>query len=248
MGLMLQVEEQQENIKDVLKVLGAKPCTACRLHLIHDTNRGVMARGNPEARLAVLVDYPGDTDMDNGVPLVGERGKIFDKWLRFLELDGRKDVFVLPLVHCQPPHEKKKQGKRIVIGEQLPPHKDDINTCFPSHTLRLLKAMPNLQAIMCIGWQSAEAILGKNWNDDQRKLLSPGPKSHEGNWFFTTIMPGVAVFCAPAIEDFVGGADMAKKGWLQTVLTHFKREFVKERKVVRLAKEENERYERHRYS
>lgn len=220
-SLMLETPESDESVSDVIKELRQGPCTRCRLSILHPNNRGVMYRGNPEARILVLDIAPGDTETSLGIPLCGASGSEFEKWARHLALDTRTDVFVSQVVHCQPPRKKAKDGKY----EQRDPDLDEISACWYPRTVRLIQAMPNLECIITLGWTAASALLGG-------EVIA---KTHEGRWYVTDLVPKVAVFCLPHPEILLVEPSPEKKGKVTNCLDCFRREYLVSRKVVPIA-------------
>src|SRR6266702_1299858 len=220
-GLMLDTPESDEFVADVIKEFRQAPCTRCRLSIRHPNNRGVMYRGNPEARVLVLDIAPGDTETTRGIPLVGASGGEFEKWARYLNLDTNKDAFIMQVVHCQPPRKKEKNGKYV----QRDPDVDEISACWYPRTVRILKAMPNLECVITLGWPAASALLGGE----------VAVKTHEGRWYVTDLIPKVAVFCLPHPETMLMEPSPEKKGKLVNCLDCFRREYLVSRKVVPIA-------------
>jgi len=220
-SLGLDLSESTELISDVIKEFRQAPCTRCRLSLIHPSNRGVMYRGNPEAHILVLDIAPGDTETAQGVPLCGGAGGEFEKWARYLALDTRNDIFVSQVVQCQPPRKKTKDGR----FEQRDPDLDEISACWYPRTVRLIKAMPNLECIITLGWAAASALLGG-------EVIA---KTHEGRWFVTDLIPKVAVFCLPHPEIMLVDPTPEKKGKITNHLDCFRREYLAGKKVIPIA-------------
>jgi uracil-DNA glycosylase family 4 len=220
-SLMLDTPESTESVSDVIKELRQGPCTRCRLSILHPSNRGVMYRGNPEARILVLDIAPGDTETTRGVPLVGASGSEFEKWMHYLAIDTLKEAFITQVVQCQPPRKKSKDGKY----EQRDPDADEISACWYPRTVRMIRAMPNLECVITLGWAAASALLGGD-------VIA---KTHEGRWYVTDLVPRVAVFCLPHPETLLVEPSPEKKGKLTNCLDCFRREYLSTRKVVPIA-------------
>ena len=222
-SLMLETETTSETVADVIKELRQVPCTRCHLCVLHPNNRGTMYRGNPNAKIAVVDIAPGDTEMTQGLPLIGSGGQEFEKWMRYLAIDTRNDIFATQVIHCQPPRKKAKDGRY----EQQEPDKDEIAACWYPRTVRILKAMMNLECIITLGWPAAKAVLGTD-------VIA---KTHEGRWFVTDLIPKVAVFCLSHPDTCLVDPTPEKKGRIQGVLDCFRREYLISRKVVKIARE-----------
>jgi uracil-DNA glycosylase len=216
------VPSAREDYNDVMKQL-SKTCDNCRLGLLHPGNRGVIWRGNLEAKIAVISEAPGDTEMEKGLPLVGRSGQQFDKWASYMGLDTKIDTFITNVVQCQPDKVQDKKTKR---WSQRSPAEDEMDACYPSRGLRIIRAMPNLEVVWCLGWVAAGCLLGGE----------PKAKSHENRWFKTSSLPGVAVFCMVHPSFIVREPNQANKEKVKDGLDKFKREYLVSRKVIDIVK------------
>jgi uracil-DNA glycosylase family 4 len=225
MNLMDLVAAEKEDVRVVLKDL-LRTCSACRLSMIHPENRGLIWRGNPDAKIAVIGEAPGDTETEMGLPLIGPSGKEWERWAKFLQLDTKVDCLLTNVVQCQP--AKKKIDGRL---QQQSPEKDEITTCFGSRCLRVMKAMPNLEVVMTLGWVAAKALLGGD----------PKARTHEGGWFYTNILPGVAVFCLVHPAYILRDPSPEKSSKVEHCLRLFKQEYLVSKKVLALAQQAKEK-------
>jgi uracil-DNA glycosylase family 4 len=75
-------------------------CTRCRLH--EGRTQVVFGNGNPEADLMFVGEAPGFHEDKQGLPFVGQAGKLLDKLLAGIGLT-RADVFVCNVLKCRPP-------------------------------------------------------------------------------------------------------------------------------------------------
>lgn len=224
MSLFQLIRPEKEDIKAVITQLSVT-CDRCRLGVVfHPTNRGVIWRGNPDAKIAVIGEAPGDTETEQGLPLIGQSGKLWDKWAWYLGLDPKKDCFITNVVQCQPDKVKDKKKNRMA---QRAPDEDELNACFGPRCLRMLRAMPNLEVVWTLGWTAARSILGGE----------PGSKTHENRWFKTSLLPGVAVFCSVHPAYLLHEPSPDKTGRVRIGLDAFKKEYLELKKVTRIVKE-----------
>jgi DNA polymerase len=75
-------------------------CTRCRLH--QGRTQVVFGNGNPDADLMFVGEAPGFHEDKQGLPFVGQAGKLLDKLLGAIGLQ-RADVFVCNVLKCRPP-------------------------------------------------------------------------------------------------------------------------------------------------
>lgn len=220
-GMLFSLDDiGKEQVYDVIKELSIT-CDACRLSLVHPYNRGLLYRGNPLAKIAVLAEAPGDRETELGQPLVGKSGKEWDRWAAGIKLDTKKDVFHTNVIQCQPP-KAMSEGKM----QQVAPDRDEIKACFIPRALRVLKAMPNLECVITLGWVAAKAILGGE----------PKSRSHEGQWFESNALPGIAIFCLVHPSFVIRDPTPEKTARVAECMKAFKREFIDSDKCVKLAK------------
>lgn len=64
--------------------------------------KAVPGVGNPESRLLLIGEAPGQSEDLEGKPFVGAAGKFLDDLLSTIGL-SRKDVFITNVVKCRPP-------------------------------------------------------------------------------------------------------------------------------------------------
>ena len=93
----------------------AAGCTRCRL--AQTRTQVVFGVGNPHADLMFVGEAPGFHEDKQGIPFVGQAGKLLDKLLDGIGLT-RADVYVANTLKCRPP------GNRD-------PNPDEIASCEP---------------------------------------------------------------------------------------------------------------------
>lgn len=85
-------------------------CTLCALS--QGRTQVVFGSGSPNADLMFVGEAPGFHEDQQGVPFVGQAGKLLDKLLAGIELT-RADVFVANVLKCRPP------GNRDPLPEEI---------------------------------------------------------------------------------------------------------------------------------
>jgi uracil-DNA glycosylase family 4 len=78
----------------------ASACTRCRL--AQTRTQVVFGVGNPNADLMFVGEAPGFHEDQQGVPFVGQAGKLLDKLLAGIGL-SRADVYIANVLKCRPP-------------------------------------------------------------------------------------------------------------------------------------------------
>jgi DNA polymerase len=85
-------------------------CTRCAL--AQGRTQVVFGSGSPDADLMFVGEAPGFHEDQQGVPFVGQAGKLLDKLLAGIELT-RADVWVANVLKCRPP------GNRDPLPEEI---------------------------------------------------------------------------------------------------------------------------------
>ena len=107
-------------------------CTRCRL--AEGRTQVVFGSGDPSADLMFVGEAPGFHEDKQGVPFVGQAGKLLERLLAGIGLQ-RKDVYIANVLKCRPP------GNRD-------PQPDEIEAC-ESHLFRQLELIqPKLVATL----------------------------------------------------------------------------------------------------
>lgn len=104
----------------------ASNCDRCDLH----TGRThiVVDRGNPEARLMLIGEGPGENEDKQAKAFVGRAGQLMDSLFLEIGIDTNRDTLIANVVKCRPP-------------ENRAPHQEEAKTCivFLKHQIALVK-------------------------------------------------------------------------------------------------------------
>jgi DNA polymerase len=104
--------ERRERLKAVYEE--ARGCVRCPLH--QTRTQVVFGSGNADAELMFVGEAPGANEDKQGVPFVGQAGKLLDKLLAEIEL-ARADVFVANTIKCRPPGNRDPQPNELASCE-----------------------------------------------------------------------------------------------------------------------------------
>src|ERR671915_546753 len=120
-------------------------CTRCRL--AEGRTQVVFGVGNPHADLMFVGEAPGFHEDQQGIPFVGQAGKLLDKLLAGIGLD-RSQVYIANVLKCRPP------GNRD-------PQPDEIESCEP-HLFRQIELIrPSIVATL--GNFATKLLTGKSY-------------------------------------------------------------------------------------
>ena len=102
-------EERREELKAVWRE--ATSCTACP-QLASARKTVVFGSGNADADLMFVGEAPGAREDEQGVPFVGQAGRLLDTLLNEIGLT-RGDVFVANVLKCRPPGNRDPLPQEI---------------------------------------------------------------------------------------------------------------------------------------
>jgi uracil-DNA glycosylase len=89
-------------------------CTRCRL--AQGRTQVVFGSGNPRAELMFVGEAPGFHEDKQGIPFVGQAGKLLDKLLAGIGMQ-RADVYIANVLMCRPPGNRDPQPDEIEACE-----------------------------------------------------------------------------------------------------------------------------------
>ena len=91
-----------------------KKCTACVKCSLSSTRQNVVfGRGNPNAKLFVIGEGPGQQEDEQGLAFVGRAGKMLDIVFSSVGIDTNKDCYISNIVKCRPPNNRKPLSKEV---------------------------------------------------------------------------------------------------------------------------------------
>lgn len=82
----------------------AEQCCLCGLR--QGCNRVVFGEGNPEAKILVIGEGPGEAEDQQGRPFVGKAGQLLDKILGACGFERFTHTYIANIVKCRPPNNR----------------------------------------------------------------------------------------------------------------------------------------------
>jgi DNA polymerase len=203
--------------KDLERVRAeAAGCRRCDLY--ENATQTVFGDGDPDARLMVLGEQPGDQEDRKGEPFVGPAGGLLWKALAEVSID-RSDAYVTNAVkHFR--FTREERGKRRL---HKTPNRTQIVACRPWLIAELQLVDPKV--LLCLGATAAKAVLGPSFKLTEHRgeqltlppLEAADAENSEANpqpVTIATVHPS-AVLRAPdrdeAYESFVADLRVAAK-------------------------------------
>jgi uracil-DNA glycosylase len=134
--------ERREQLKRVYEE--ARECTRCQLHQTRTTV--VFGSGNADAELMFVGEAPGANEDKQGLPFVGQAGKLLDQLLGEIGL-ARRDVFVVNVLKCRPPgnrdpHPGEIESCQDYLWRQVELIEPTVICCLGNFSTKLLRGDP----------------------------------------------------------------------------------------------------------
>jgi uracil-DNA glycosylase len=101
---------------NALAVLAAETAACTRCRLAEGRTQVVFGTGDPGADLMFVGEAPGFHEDQQGVPFVGQAGKLLDRLLGGIGLE-RRHVYVANVLKCRPPGNRDPQPDEIEACE-----------------------------------------------------------------------------------------------------------------------------------
>ena len=146
--------------------LQCKKCGLCA-----SRNHVVFGVGNPQAKVMLVGEGPGEHEDLEGEPFVGRGGQLLDKLLAAVDLDRRLNVYITNIVKCRPPKNR----------DPLP---EEQEACLP--WLRRQFAVIRPKIVVCLGRVAAMKMI----KPDMKITKEHGQfVEKNGVWMMATLHP-----------------------------------------------------------
>ena len=101
-----------KNFRNINEIHSAwRKCKSCNLST--SRNNVVVAKGNPEAKMFIIGEAPGEKEDISGFPFVGRAGKMLDAVLESVDIDPLNDCYITNIVKCRPPENRRPSSSEI---------------------------------------------------------------------------------------------------------------------------------------
>ena len=125
----------------------------------------VFGVGNENADILFVGEGPGENEDLQGEPFVGKAGQLLDKYLKVIDLDRKKNIYIANIVKCRPPQNR----------DPLPEEQDACIEWLRAQT-RLIKP----KIIVCLGRIAAQRLI----SPDFKVTRQHGDFIKKGNIYF----------------------------------------------------------------
>lgn len=114
----MKTEEFYDKIKKVIIVKDIKAlqseCLSCEKCPLGKTRTNlVFGCGNPEAKIMLIGEGPGEQEDLQGEPFVGKSGQLLDKYLAVIDLDRKGNVYIANMVKCRPKNNRDPKPEEV---------------------------------------------------------------------------------------------------------------------------------------
>jgi uracil-DNA glycosylase family 4 len=140
MGIARSAPTPSDAGLDALRV-SIGDCRKCTL--AGGRNHLVFGSGNPDARLLIVGEAPGEEEDGRGEPFVGEAGKLLDRILASVGFE-REEVYIANVLKCRPPRNR----------DPLP---EEVALCLPHLNEQIDRIRPRL--ILALGPIAGQSLL-----------------------------------------------------------------------------------------
>ncbi|HEX4014094.1 MAG TPA: uracil-DNA glycosylase [Candidatus Cybelea sp.] len=138
-----------------LLAAGASIAAACRRCAIgYERQNNVYGEGDPNARLMVVGEGPGETEDRLGRPFVGRAGQLLDRMLGAIELP-RESVYICNTVKCRPTFPGPNGPRNRA------PEPEEMANCRPYLDEQIEIVAPAV--ILALGAPAAKSFLGRDF-------------------------------------------------------------------------------------
>ncbi|MEX2534682.1 MAG: uracil-DNA glycosylase [Trueperaceae bacterium] len=101
------------NLEDLERIAAVKSETLAEL-----SDNLVFGEGDPDARLMLIGEAPGEEEDSSGRPFVGRAGQLLDRILETVEID-RDEIYVTNMVKFRPPGNRNPRPEEIAASEPV---------------------------------------------------------------------------------------------------------------------------------
>ena len=109
---------------DQLDIIKAKceNCTKCPLYKTRTNS--VFSYGNPQSKIMLIGEAPGEQEDLQGKPFVGRSGQLLDKILECVGFSRNENIYICNTIKCRPPNNrnplpKEKEACREYLDAQI---------------------------------------------------------------------------------------------------------------------------------
>jgi uracil-DNA glycosylase len=171
-------------------------CQGCDLY--RAATQTVFGIGDPNARVVLLGEQPGDQEDRQGLPFVGPAGKVLDRALAEAGIDREVTYVTNAVKHFK--FERVEGGKRRIHQS---PNRTEIVACRPWLAAELDFLEP--EVLVCLGATAGKAVFGPSFKvTAQRGVPMTSTELNGGLVVVATIHPSAVLRSRDREEMYAG--------------------------------------------
>jgi DNA polymerase len=171
-------------------------CQGCDLY--RAATQTVFGIGDPNARVVLLGEQPGDQEDRQGLPFVGPAGKVLDRALAEAGIDREVTYVTNAVKHFK--FERVEGGKRRIHQS---PNRTEIVACRPWLAAELDFLEP--EVLVCLGATAGKAVFGPSFKvTAQRGVPMTSTELNGGLVVVATIHPSAVLRSRDRDEMYAG--------------------------------------------
>lgn len=143
-----------------LQALAREAAVCLKCVLGNTRTHSVFSDGNPNAKIMLIGEGPGQQEDETGIPFVGRAGQLLTQILASVGIDRKQDIYICNVVKCRPPQNRK-------------PEPSEMDACFPYLLGQIQTVQPKI--ILLAGATAVQDIL----------KTKQGITKIRGQWFDT---------------------------------------------------------------
>lgn len=170
-------------------------CKGCELHMRRKNL--VFGNGNPESSLVFIGEAPGREEDEQGLPFVGEAGKLLTELLKSVGI-SRKDVYITNVIKCRPPNNRD-------------PLADEITKCYEWLNKQIDILSPKI--ICTLGRYATYSLIGQLQYGTPFSVVRNKLHQYKGATVIPTFHPAALLYRPKWKEDTIRDLKLVKKLW-----------------------------------
>jgi DNA polymerase-1 len=149
-----KAKEKKASTPKQLRTFGCEECGLSR-GCYTPNMKGV---GNPNAKIMIIGEAPGETEDAKGIPFVGKTGRFLRKHLVQAGIDPENHCFITNACRCRPPDNETPTSKQVMC-------------CSINLKQEIQQVKP--EVILVVGGKALEALIGKDEISKYRGFFIP---------------------------------------------------------------------------
>ena len=138
---------KQDDLSNIttLEELALEVDKTCKCELKAFATKTVFGNGNPNAKILIIGEAPGQEEDLAGIPFIGRSGELLMNAFKSIKLEREKNFFITNNIFWRPPGNRK-------------PTQEEMDSCKP-YLIKMIKIIQP-EVIICVGSIATQNVLG----------------------------------------------------------------------------------------